>query len=270
MDVIKVYAVYFSPTGATEKATIAAAKGTGLPGAKIDLTTWKIRTHYARSFQPNELVVVGMPVYGGRLPDKIDNFFACLQGNGTPAIALVMYGNRDYEDALIELKTRLEERAFKVIAGAAFIGQHTYSSKIAKGRPDAQDLIIAREFGRKARENLDKAYAGKLTVKGNYPYVKQPFDPANLEGKFPGWAQVGTPADCNFCGLCAENCPWNAVTVDDKVITDYSKCMRCFRCLKICPSGDKKIIDPNFPVWVERFEKVMEGRNCEPEMFFGE
>jgi ferredoxin len=270
MDVTKVYAVYFSPTGTTEKVTIATAKGTGLPGAKIDLTSWKIRSHYARSFQQNEIVVVGMPVYGGRLPAKVDNFFACLQGNGTPAIAIVVYGNRDYEDALIELKNNLEERNFKVIAGAAFIGQHTFSANIAGGRPNEQDLLLAKEFGQKAIENLDKAYAGKLTVKGNYPYVKPPFDPSNVRDVYTGWGQVGTPADCNFCGLCAENCPWNAVTVDDKVITDYSKCMRCFRCLKICPSGDKKVIDPNFPVFVERFEKRLAGRRCEPEMFFGE
>ena len=269
MDVIKVYAIYFRPTGTTEKAVIAAAKGTGLPGAKIDLTSWKSRAHYARVFRQDEIAVVGMPVYGGRLPGGIDNFFDCLQGNGTPAIAMVVYGNRDYNDALIELKTRLEERGFKVIAGAAFIGQHTFSSNIATGRPDAQDLLVAREFGWKARENLDKAYAGTLVVKGNFPYTQHPFDPTHMENVYTGWGQVGTPADCNFCGLCAENCPWNAVTVDDNVVTNYAKCMRCFRCLKVCPSGDKKIIDPNFSKFVERFEKKMEGRRCEPEMFFG-
>ena len=35
MELQKVYAVYFSPTGTTEKTTIAAAKGTGLPGARV-------------------------------------------------------------------------------------------------------------------------------------------------------------------------------------------------------------------------------------------
>jgi ferredoxin len=268
LDIIKVYAVYFSPTGTTEKVTIAVAKGTGLPGAKVDLTSWTSREHYARSFAQNEVVVVGLPVYGGRLPGKIDNFFACLQGHQTPAIAIVMYGNRDYEDALIELKIRLEERGFKVIAGGAFIGQHTFSQNIAGGRPDAEDLQIAREFGQKAVAGIDKAYAGTLTVKGNYPYVKQTFDPTHV--LYSGWGQVGTTQDCTFCGLCAENCPWGAITIEDNVITNYAKCTRCLRCFKVCPSKAKHIIDPNFPQWLGKFEERLQGRVCQPEMFLGE
>lgn len=270
MDVVKVYAVYFSPTGATGKVVIAAAKGTGLPGAKIDLTPWKSRANYGRTFNANEVVVAGLPVYNGRLPGKIDDFFGCLKGNKTPAIAIVVYGNRDYEDALIELKIRLEERGFKVIAGAAFIGEHSFSKNIAEGRPDDEDLLKAKEFGQKAIEGIDKAYNGTLTVKGNYPYRAETFDPVHLAGEYTGWAQVGTTADCSFCGQCEDNCPWNAITIDNNVITNYAKCMRCFRCLKFCPTKAKKVIDPRFHTFVEKFEEAMAGRWSEPEMFFGE
>lgn len=268
MDLQKVYAVYFSPTGTTERAVIAAAKGTGLPGARIDLTPFKGRQMYRRSFNKNEVVVVGLPVYNGRLPGKIETFFSALTGNQTPAIAMVVYGNRDYEDALIELKVRLEERGFKVIAAAAFIGQHTFSKNIAEGRPNEDDLLIAREFGRKAVAGIDKAMAGTLTVKGNYPYVREPFDPIQLTGEYTGWAQVGTTADCSLCGLCEESCPWGAITIDDNVLINYAKCMRCFRCIRVCPSRAKKVIDPKFPAFLEKFEEMLAGRNCKPEMFF--
>ncbi len=270
MDIIKVYAIYFSPTGTTEKVVVAAAKGTGLPGIRIDLTPWKSRVNYNRSFAQNEIVVVGLPVYNGRLPGKIDDFFSCLQGNNTPAIAMVVYGNRDYEDALVELKVRLEERGFKVIAGAAFIGEHSFSKNIAGGRPDDGDLKIAREFGRKALLNIDKAYTGTLTVRGNYPYQAETFDPIQLTGEYTGWAQVGTTADCDFCGQCDEGCPWGAVTINDNVIINYAKCMRCFRCIKTCHLKAKKVIDPKFSAFLEKFEESMEGRRCEPEMFYGE
>jgi ferredoxin len=271
VELVKVYAIYFSPTGTTEKVTVAAAKGTGLPGLRIDFTPWQSRENYSRSFTSSEIAVVGLPVYGGRLPGRIDNFFNCLTGNQTPAIAIVVYGHREYEDALIELKMRLEGRGFKVIAGAAFLGEHTYSANIATGRPDDADLAIAKEFGRKVKEDIDKAYAGTLTVKGNYPYVKQTFDPTLIQGdRYTGWAQVGTRADCSFCGICEDTCPWHAITIDENVLTNYAKCLRCFRCIKVCPEKARNVIDPNFPLWVERFEKKLEGPRREPELFMGD
>ena len=270
MELVKVYAIYFSPTGSTGRIAVAVAKGTGLQGAKIDLTAWRSRANYGRVFNRNEVVVVGCPVYNGRLPGKIDDFFGCLKGNQTPAVAIVVYGNRDYEDALLELKNRLEERGFKVIAGGAFIGQHTFTENIAAGRPDDNDIFLAREFGRLAIANIDKAYNGTLTVRGKFPYEALPFDPTELTGEYNGWAQVGTTADCSFCGQCEENCPWHAITIDANVITNYSRCMRCFRCIKFCPAKAKKVIDPNFKDFVEMFEKDMEGRISRPEMFFGQ
>jgi ferredoxin len=270
MDTVKVYAIYFSPTGTSEKVTVAAAKGTGLPGLRIDLTPWKSRIGYVRTFAQNEIAVVGMPVYDGRLPGKMDTFFNCLQGSQTPAIAIVTYGNRDYEDALIELKKRLEGRGFRVIAAAAFIGEHTYSKEIATGRPDAADLQLAKDFGKKARANLDKAWAGTLSVKGNFPYRAETFDPTGMAGEYTGWAQVGTRADCSYCGQCEESCPWNAISITDNVITNYAKCQRCFRCLKVCPEQARKVIDPRFPDWLEKFEESMAGHRCEPEFFFGD
>lgn len=38
---------------------------------------------------------------------------------GTPAIAVCVYGNRDYDDALIELKDAIEANGFKTVAAAA-------------------------------------------------------------------------------------------------------------------------------------------------------
>src|SRR4030042_6207867 len=114
----KAYAIDFSPTGTTEKAVTAIAEGPGLPHEKIDLTPIQARQTFRGPFTKNDLVVVGLPVYGGRIPKNLDDFFSGLKGNGAPAAAVVMYGNREYEDALIELKIKLEECGFKVIAGA--------------------------------------------------------------------------------------------------------------------------------------------------------
>lgn len=269
MIIKRVYAVYFSPTGTTEKAAIAIAGGTRIQYEKIDLTTRQARREYKHTFRKNELAIVGLPVYGGRLPKKLDNFFTGFRGNGSPAIAVVVYGNRAYEDGLIELKVMLEERGFNVIAGAAFIGEHTFSKKIAGGRPDAADIAIAKNFGRNTVKNIDKLMRGTLHVKGDYPYTKQGFDPTGRMGPLATFTNIVTTEDCTRCGLCAEECPWEAIDNDDYVTIDYTKCMRCLRCIRICPAGAKKNISAEFDEALPIFEKMVSARK-EPELFLAE
>ena len=269
MIIEKVYAIYFSPTGTTEKTAISIARGTGIELEKIDLTTCQARRDFKHAFKKNELAIVGLPVYGGRLPAKLDNFFSGLHGRGSPAIALVVYGNREYEDALIELKVRLEERGFNVIAGAAFIGQHTFSEKIAGGRPDAGDLAMAKDFGRKTVQHIDKLMQGTLHVKGNYPYVRQGFDSTKPFGPLATYTNIVTTEECTRCGLCAEECPWEAIDSDDYATIDYTKCMRCLRCIRVCPAGAKKNISAKFDEALPVFEKMVSARK-EPELFLAE
>src|SRR5512143_2578043 len=108
MRIIKVSAVYFSPTGTTRRTVHAIAEGTGMPFSPEDLTLPERRRNFSRSFAADELVIVGLPVYAGRLPRNLEDFFEGLHGNSTPAVAVVVYGNRDYNDALLELKMKLD------------------------------------------------------------------------------------------------------------------------------------------------------------------
>jgi ferredoxin/flavodoxin len=266
MDIRKVYSVYFSPTGTTEKTVIAVADGTGISNEKYDLTTREVRRTFKHSFGKDELVVAGLPVYHGRLPKNIDDFFSGLKGNSTSAIAVIVFGNREYEDALIELKMRLEGNGFEVIAGAAFIGEHTFSKNIATGRPDEKDIAIAAGFGRDTAASIARNVSGTLTVKGNYPFVAKGYDPTHPE-LYPSYPNVTTTEECTHCGLCAENCPWGAIDIDDPTVIIYSKCMRCFRCIKNCPSSAKKVIDAKFLDMLPRFEMRLNARRCEPELF---
>jgi ferredoxin len=267
LKIRKVHAIYFSPTGTTEKVANAIAAGTGLPYESIDLTRFKDRKTLRHSFSKNELVIAGAPVYGGRIPRNLDDFFSGLSGNGAPAVALAVYGNREYEDALIEMKIQLEERRFQVIAGAAFIGEHTFSKKIAAGRPDANDLKIAGEFGGRVISEIDRAMSRKLTVKGNYPYTVRGFDPKN-PGPVIGAALVTANEDCTLCGVCGEECPWGAITVDNAVSIDYTRCLRCLRCMRVCPALALEINNPNVYVALAKFEEWLSGRHREPELFF--
>lgn len=107
MDIKKVTGVYFSPAGSTktvvETTVDELARLFKAECRYISLNTPSDRAQEYQ-FVPDELVVFGCPVYAGRLPNKISPDFArCLHGEGTPAVALVTYGGRAYDNALAEM-----------------------------------------------------------------------------------------------------------------------------------------------------------------------
>jgi ferredoxin len=257
-----VLALYFSPTHTTERSVRAFAEGTGLPVEAIDLTTPRRRHSFRRTVAQNELLIVGFPVYAGRVPALPDDFIPGLDGRGGPAIPIVVYGNRDYDDSLLELKLRLEERNFKVRAAAVFIGEHTRSSKIATGRPDASDLGVARGFGKAALASLLKDETGQIKLKGTIPFTSK--------GAAPNGITPTTSDECTLCGICIDECPWGAIDANDCRKTDGAKCMRCARCIRECPAGAKAFTDPAYLASIPDFEKRLTAVRREPELFLPE
>lgn len=230
MSIKKLHVLYFSATGTSRKIVRAIASGLGEVDRELDLTLLKDRLQSHR-FTEQDVVVVGVPVYAGRVPVLLSNYFQQLQGQGTPVVLVVVYGNRDYDDALLELKDLFETNGFRGIAAGAFVGEHSYSSKVATARPDADDLETARVFGKKVRQKLAANEDGRLLeVKGNYPYKELVAMPPMAPE---------TNALCTNCGLCAEHCPTEAIDFNDCRQVDASSCIRCCSCVKRCPLDAK-------------------------------
>lgn len=259
MRVRNVVALYFSPTHTTEKAVKAFAEGTGLPFEAVDLTTPDQRRVFSRSLGREELLLVGFPVYAGRIPATPEDFLPRVEGRGGPAVPIVVYGNRDYDDSLLELKLKLEERSFKVKAAAVFVGEHTRSSKIATGRPDAGDLALARGFGKRAVASISEDQIGELKLKGSSPFTSK--------GAAPNGITPTTTEECILCGLCIDNCPWGAIDSSDCRKIDGARCMRCARCIRECPAGAKRFTDQTYLASIPDFEKRLSAVRCEPELF---
>ena len=264
MNITRVSAIYFSPTGTTEEAVTAFISGMGIPFEDINLTTPRARQIFQRSFTKGELVVIGLPVYGGRLPPYLDDFFSDLDGDMTPTVATVTYGNRAYDDALLELKLRLESRGFAVKAGATFIGEHTFSNKIATGRPNSNDIAVITDMGKKVLASIVNNTPGKLAIKGYYPFTAKGWEPYSTS---PSHTQITTTEDCTLCGTCAEECPWGVINTDDFKTIDYTRCLRCFRCIKVCPVSAKQVTDETFLNFLPEFEARLNANRCEPELF---
>lgn len=231
MKIRRLKLVYYSPTGSSEKTLKGIQQGTGLDYDVIDLTLPSSESkNYI--FNSTDLAIIAVPVYSGRVPDVAVKRISKLKGANTPAVLVAVYGNREFEDAIIELKNITEPNGFKTFAAGAFIGEHSFhtpETPIAKGRPDAEDIRKAKRFGEKVKEKIEKLdKLDDFMVPGNYPYRE----------KSKLFRSPVTYSDnCILCGMCTRVCPTGCVTVSDIVETDTNNCTACTACVKSCPTG---------------------------------
>ncbi|MGD9160522.1 MAG: 4Fe-4S binding protein [Desulfobacteraceae bacterium] len=236
MQISKIVTACFSPTGTTRKILDAIARGMDIAQRKtIDLTLPQDTLKQSIEFN-DELVILGAPVYGGRLPGEAVKRLSKLKGKNTPAVVIVLYGNREFEDALLELRDIAVNQGFIPVAGAAFIGEHSYTSPetpIANGRPDSGDIARAEGFGKEIFNKLSSIGPLKdgkfVEVPGNTPYK----DAMPLTDD----CAKSDMDICTFCSTCVTLCPTGAIADDDTYTTDPNLCILCCACVKGCPEG---------------------------------
>ena len=228
----KLVIAHFSPTGGTKKIADAIAAGFTLPIEEVDLTTAK-----STVLGKSDILMAVLPVYAGRIPSVASERLSTIKGSGQNAIAVVVYGNREFDDALLETKNALQNNGFNVIAAAAFIAEHSIVRSIAAGRPDAEDQKIAREFAQKITEKL--AYPTCVEVPGNFPYTDHKPTPAH----------PSADENCLECGLCAANCPTSAIFAENLSVCDGNLCINCLRCVQNCPVQCRSMPAP-FMAWI--------------------
>lgn len=251
MKIDKTYAVYFSPTYNSKKSAVTIARGLEGKLTEIDLTLKEEISNI--QFTRHDVVVFGFPVYGGRILKEALKRLKLIQGEHTSCIITVTYGNRHYDDALLELFNVVKSQGFIPIAGAALVGEHTYG-RIQVGRPDRNDLYRDELFGSLVRLKLRDDNFSFVSVPGKYPYKK---------GGQGGSFRPDTSSKCNKCGQCVKMCPVNAINDDCRNIDE--KCISCFRCIRICLIKAKNMDhDEKYQAFAKEFsEKLISPRENE-------
>lgn len=245
----KATVIVFSATGTSRKSAMAIAKGLGCPVEVIDVTAFA-DTLQSKTFGPEEIVIFGAPCYGGRIPRIAMPRLSAFKGEGTPCIVTTAYGNRDFDDALVELCDMAKDNGFIPVGAAALVAQHTFGA-IAVGRPNAEDLAEDEAFGRKVLESLADGIVDKTDViPGNRPYK---------DGGSGGKFRPSTLDNCINCGTCRKACPAGAIGEDNKTI-DNDKCISCFRCIAVCPMKAKAMQNPAYDEFCVGFNERLAAR----------
>jgi NAD-dependent dihydropyrimidine dehydrogenase PreA subunit/flavodoxin len=267
----KINTLYFSATGTTEKVVTGIANSISENDKTITINNVNFTLPEPRgniiSFTEEDLVIVGVPVIAGRVPNVLLKYLNTITGNGALAISVVVYGNRNYDDALIELKDILELSGFKVIAGGAFIGEHSFSKTLAKNRPDEQDMAIVDDFARQIYKKITtQDEIQTVIVTGNRPY-RDYYKPKDNNGNPVDIRKIvpKTNSDCIDCKLCTGVCPMGSIDAEDvsKVI---GICIKCCACIKKCPAQAKYFDDERYLRHKNELEIAFACRR-EPELF---
>lgn len=247
--------IVFSPTGGTRRAARIVSEVLSAQVRTLDLTArdgaWR-----GASCTEDEVAVIAVPSYGGRMPSLAAERLSAISGGGARAVLVCVYGNRAFEDTLVEMEDRAVAAGFRVVAAVAAVAEHSIVRRVAAGRPDAADRARLQQMAETIRAKLDAGERGRPMIPGHRPYKK---------GGVSRMVPAPTPA-CTRCGLCAARCPVGAIDPQDPGRVNADACLCCMRCVAVCPHGARRVDAALLAALGEKLGALC-ARRREPELY---
>lgn len=228
---MKLFKIYFSPTGGVKKILDIVSSKWNYETIEVDLSN-AVRDFSEITLQNDDLCIVAVPSFGGRVPGIALSRLKKIKGHGASVITIVVYGNRAYEDTLLELNTTLQTLSYHCIAAITAVSEHSILHQFGTGRPDEKDRQELLEFSERIQKNIQQTIRSiKITVPGQFPYREYNGVPLKPKGG----------KNCTKCGICVKECPMQAIPKDNPSSTDKSKCISCMRCISLCPQHARNV-----------------------------
>ncbi len=222
------YHILFSPTGGTKKVADLLMAGLSPECSLIDLCNPSMNDV---SLTAEDVAVISIPSYGGRVPCTVTERMTKIRGNGARAVLVCVYGNRAYDNTLAEMKDQAEKAGFCPIAAVAAIAEHSMVRQLAAGRPDGEDVAALETMAARIKAKLASGEKALVLVPGEIP--------AEKIGNFGGRMAPGAVEGCCHCNICVEECPVRAID-GETLVADQGTCIGCMRCISVCPREARK------------------------------
>lgn len=255
MKIGTIHLVYYSATFTTQRICREIASAIDSQYIEHDITMYAPDEEI--NLNPQDLLILGMPVFGGLIPTVAAERLKMVCGANSPAIIAVVYGNRHYDNALCQLRDIAVEQGFRPVSAGAFIARHSIFTTIATDRPDAADLVKIHDF---ACQSADIIFNHN-----QFPTFDIP-GKSGLVFRKPSLFPTGDET-CSTCGSCVDLCPTNAISIENPRDTDSDLCIACGRCIVVCPNNSRNFRGEIYAAGVARFETNFASRR-EPELFF--
>ena len=247
---MSLYEIYFSPTGGTKKVADIMIKGMKKDAQEIDMIKDPDKI-LQTEFSEDDICLIAVPSYGGRIPSVTVDKFQKLQAKGTKVILVAVFGNRAIDDTLVEMQDILENAGFVCVAGVEAVAEHSLMHQFGIGRPDQQDEEELIRFSEQIMKKIEtKMEYMKVELPGNHNYRE--YNGVSLKPVANG--------KCNSCGICVKECPAGAISKDDPKVTDKGKCISCMHCVVVCPQKARNCNKIMKLIASKKMEKSCSGR----------
>ncbi|NBK21036.1 MAG: hypothetical protein EOM68_03310 [Spirochaetia bacterium] len=226
----------FSPTGHSKACALAVAKATKQAFVELDVT------HFTQRLKPlafsDTTLIVAYPVYGGRVPVLFAEYLrGQVSCTNCKALAIATFGNRAFEDALVEMEDLLLEKGVSLIGAASIVCEHSYTDKVGAKRPDFEDFQVLDRLAvylngetKTVHPPGNRPYKRAMPV-ADPPYMPQPKDKAH-------------PISSQCYAVCPTSCLAKG---------DADLCIHCCACIQV---SNNTLVMEN--PWFGEFTKHLE------------